>query len=129
MKQMYLPTLAEMREMLGEDLYVKFIWMWREQEQDARAEQRRAKLLGAITQREAAAMPSPMFVRVEPEPEPLPARTLAALLRPPVARLRDTAPASDLDNLIEQVRPQSNEADDEPREALVVAASGRRRRR
>ena len=129
MKQMYLPTLAEMRDMLGEDLYVKFIWMWREQEQDARAEQRRAKLLGAIIQRDAASLPSPMFVRAEPEPQPLPARTLAALLRPPVARFRDTAPASELDNLIEQVRPQPSEADEEPREALMVAGHARRRRR
>jgi len=127
MRQMYLPTLAEMREMLGEDLYVKFIWMWREQEQDVRAQERRARLLGAYAQAAAAPLPSPMFSRAAPQEESkaLPARTLAAaLLRGPVSRV------GELDSLVEQVRPRplSVKEEDEPREALVVAGGGGRRR-
>ena len=59
MRLEYLPTLSEMREMLGEDLYVKFVWMWREQEQDARAIERRQKLLGALTAKRAEPCPHP----------------------------------------------------------------------
>jgi hypothetical protein len=42
MKMEFLPALSEIRQMLGEDLYVKFVWMWREQEQDTRGVERRA---------------------------------------------------------------------------------------
>jgi hypothetical protein len=131
MRLEYLPTLSEMREMLGEDLYVKFVWMWREQEQDARAIERRQKVLGALAAKRAETLPSPMFERLERTPEPSAARAFqAALLRPNVPRLQDGVAVSELDGLLDQIRVDAtaSEQDDPPREA-VAASSGRRRHR
>jgi len=131
MRLIYLPTLSEMREMLGEDLYVKFIWLWREQEQDARTTERRQKLLGAAANKPAPSFPTPMFTRVGAEAAPSAAKAFqAALLRPNMPRIQDGVAVSELDGLLEQIRVDAttNEQNEEPREA-VAAVSGRRHHR
>ena len=131
MRLIYLPTLSEMREMLGDDLYVNFIWMWREQEQDARASERRQKLFAASLTKQPATFPTPMFVRADSEAEPSPAIAFqAALLRPNMPRIQDGMAASELDGLLEQIRSDAtaNEQDEGPREP-VAAISGRRHHR
>ncbi len=129
MKLIYLPTLSEMREMLGDELYVKFVWMWREQEQDARARERRLKLFG-VENRPAASFPSPMFSRAGKPAAPSPAKTFQpAVLRPNLARVQDATPVGELQGVVEQIRPDATalELEDGPLEA--IAASGRRRNR
>ena len=42
MKLVFQPTLFDMRGMLGEQLYVDFIWMWRDSEHKALSQERRA---------------------------------------------------------------------------------------
>lgn len=131
MKLVYLPTLSEMREMLGEDLYVKFIWLWREQEQDARTTERRQKLLGAAVNKPTPSFPTPMFTRADAETVPSPAKAFqAALLRPNIPRIQDGVAVSELDGLLEQIRADAtaHDQDEEPREA-VAAVSGRRHHR
>jgi hypothetical protein len=132
MRLMYLPTLSEMREMLGEELYVKFIWMWREQEQDARAWERRQKLLAEVAIRPAAGtFPTPMFTRAAAVKGPSPAKGFQpAILRPNLSRVEDGMPVSEIDGLLEQIRADATARDleEEPLEA-VGAASGRRRLR
>ncbi len=126
MKLYFQPTLSEMREMLGEDLYIKFVWMWREQEQDARATERRNRLAALVPARESKSWPTPIFSRVEERAASIPVPATAAspvqafqasLLRVP--RNAETIEVGDLAGLIDRAR-------DEPREA---AAGGRRRRR
>ncbi|MGD0191662.1 MAG: hypothetical protein ABSD74_13055 [Rhizomicrobium sp.] len=125
MKLVFLPTLTDMRDMLGEDLYVKFVWMWREQEQDARALERRQRMAAMIPQRQAQSWPMPIFARAErkeerPAPAALPGPAQAfqaTLLRVP--RAGETIEVGDLAGLIDRVR-------EEPREAAI---GGRRRRR
>jgi hypothetical protein len=129
MKLEFLPTLNDMRDMLGEDLYVKFVWMWREQEQDKRALERRQRLAALIPERQSQSWPMPIFARAErksekPAPAIVPAAAQspaqafqAALLRVP--RTGESIEVGDLAGLIDRVR-------EEPRE---VAAGGRRRRR
>jgi len=119
MKLMFMPTLSDMREMLGEDLYVKFVWMWREREQETRAAERRARFAAVTPKHDVHAWPTPAFARVAAT-----AATVApvhafppALLRGP--RLAEGIDMGDLAGLIERVR-------EEPREAAVA---GRRRRR
>ena len=122
MKWMYLPTLADMREMLGEDLYVKMIWAWREQEQDTRARERRARLCELIPERKVESWPAPAFVRAEDRPVPASVQAVQkmAMLRPP--RSGNSIEVGELAGLIE--RASSSEA---PRER-EAAAGGRRRR-
>jgi hypothetical protein len=130
MKLEFLPTLSEIREMLGEDLYVKFVWMWREQDQDARSVERRARYAALLPQAKTKEWPTPVFARAEerespaPLPAALPAPTpaqafQAALLRAP--RLGETIEVGDLAGIIDRVGTR-----EEPRE---VAVGGRRRRR
>ncbi len=120
MSLMYLPTLSEMREMLGEELYVKFVWMWREQEQDVRAAERRARYAAVTPQREVETWPTPVFVRSEERVTPMPAPAFqTALLRG--IRSGDAIEVGDLAGLLEHVG-----AREAPREA---AMAGRRRRR
>lgn len=135
MKLMYLPTLSEMRDMLGEELYVKFVWMWREQDQDTRALERRAKFAAALPKAAVHEWPTPVFARVEERvpvatSEPLDERRLpspaqalqAALLRAP--RLADGIELPQFERVLER----ANGFEDEPRE-VAMAAGGRRRRR
>lgn len=118
MKVIYLPTLSEMRDMLGEELYVKFVWMWREQEQDARSRERRQKFFG-IEHKTATPFPTPMFTRAGMAVEPSPAKAFQpALLRPNLQSVPDGSQGGDYDGVAEQ--------GDGPREA-IAAASGRRR--
>lgn len=96
MKLTFLPTLTDLREMLGDRLYVEFVWMWREQEQTARAQERRAKWADLVPARTAEAWPEPVFARAaSPEPaalpEPIPAQVA---LHPSVQRLLEKAAAS-----------------------------------
>jgi hypothetical protein len=90
MKLTFLPTMTDLREMLGDKLYVEFVWMWREQEQSARAQERRARWSELLPSRSAEEWPQPLFQRVElPVPAVLsdakPAQV--ALLRRGVQRL------------------------------------------
>lgn len=99
MKQMYLPTLSEMREMLGEDLYVRFVWMWREMEQDTRGHERREKLLRLPAAEKAPAFPTPLFTSAGP----LADSSTGDAGEFALARLRKVAVA------LEEVRPRSAE--------------------
>lgn len=125
MKMAFEPTLSEIREMLGEDLYVKFVWMWREQEQDRVAAERRAKLAASVPARKVETWPTPIFARVEeaeraPEPVASAAQAFqAALLRP--ARNEDSIEVGELAGFLDRVG-----AREDTRE---VAMGGRRRRR
>ena len=91
MKPTFLPTLTDLHEMLGDRLYVEFVWMWREQEQAARTQERRAKWAEHIPARNAESWPHPLFTRVEdaePRPEAKPAQV--ALLHPNIQRILET---------------------------------------
>jgi len=68
MKLTFLPTLTDLREMLGDKLYVEFVWMWREQEQNTRSQERRAKLGELAPARTTQAWPQPLYARA-PSPE------------------------------------------------------------
>jgi len=139
---MWLPTLSEMREMLGEELYVKFVWMWRDQEQDSRAIERRAKFAELLPEAKGQAKieewPTPAFSRVDDRlpqkdrqlpalPTPAiasPAQALhAALLRAP--RLSDTIEVKQLEGLLERAGASA----DMEEEREVAIAGGRRGRR
>ncbi|MGH6889242.1 MAG: hypothetical protein ACREHF_08610 [Rhizomicrobium sp.] len=89
MKLTFLPTLTDLREMLGDRLYLEFVWMWREQEQSQRTQERRAKWAEQLPARNAEAWPQPLFTRVETETaaerEVKPAQV--ALLHPNIQRL------------------------------------------
>jgi hypothetical protein len=119
MKMVFGPTLSEMRDMLGEELYVKFVWMWREQDQSARTVERRAKYASAVPERKIESWPTPVFARVADQAMPTPAQAFqAALARTP--RI-DGIEVGELAGFIDRVT-----AREEPREA---AMAGRRRRR
>ena len=88
MKLTFLPTLTDLHEMLGDRLYVEFVWMWREQEQAARTQERRAKWADQAPARNAEAWPYPLFTRVETaqsQPEQMPAQV--ARLHPNIQRI------------------------------------------
>ena len=96
MKLTFLPTLTDLREMLGDRLYVEFVWMWREQEQTARAQERRAKWAEQMPARNAETWPYPLFTRMEAVDalaEPAPAQV--ALLHPNIQRLLEQRTAKD----------------------------------
>lgn len=83
MKLTFLPTLTDMREMLGDKLYLEFIWAWREQEQEKRQKDNRVRWAGQLPERTASTWPQPLVVREiagEELPEPMPAQI--ALLHP-----------------------------------------------
>lgn len=84
MKLTFLPTLTDLHEMLGDRLYVEFVWMWREQEQAARTQERRAKWAEQLPTGNAEAWPHPLFTRIETV-EPKPAQV--ALLHPNIQRI------------------------------------------
>lgn len=89
MKLTFLPTMTDMREMLGERLYVEFVWMWREQEQAKVAQERRAKWADLAPARTIETWAEPVFTRAsaaEPVPIPEP-RTAQVALHPSVQRL------------------------------------------
>ncbi len=100
MKLTFLPTLTDLREMLGDRLYVEFVWMWREQEQAARTQERRAKWAEQMPAPNAETWPYPLFTRVEAvEPrmqdEIKPAQV--ALLHPNIQRILEQRTAKDTD--------------------------------
>src|SRR5205085_10408803 len=77
MKLTFLPTLTDMREMLGDRLYVEFVWAWREQEQEKRQKDNRARWADQLPERTASTWPQPLVVReiaYEELPEPMPAQ-------------------------------------------------------
>jgi hypothetical protein len=84
MKLTFLPTLSDMHEMLGDKLYIEFVWMWREQEQQARIAERRARWTELLPVRQSRSWPQPLVARIETQPEvtgePLPAQ-IAVLQR------------------------------------------------
>jgi len=87
MKLTFLPTLTDLREMLGDRLYVEFVWMWREQEQAARTQERRAKWAEQVPARDSQTWPHPLVARIDlaERPEPKPAQV--ALLHPNIQRM------------------------------------------
>jgi hypothetical protein len=83
MKLTFLPTLTDMREMLGDRLYVEFVWAWRDQEQEKRQKENRSRWAEQLPQRTSDTWPQPLVVREITEdetPEPMPAQV--ALLHP-----------------------------------------------
>ena len=65
MKLTFLPTMTDLREMLGDKLYVEFVWMWREQEQAAPAYGER---LVPVQANVAEQMPLPAsFIKLQTE--------------------------------------------------------------
>lgn len=122
MKMEFLPTLSEIREMLGEDLYVKFVWMWREQEQNTRAVERRALYAAVTPQHNVEAWPTPVFSRVGEHEVPTPAQAFqAAIARVP--RAAEKTEVGELAGFLDRIGAATRE---EPREAVMA---GRRRRR
>ena len=114
MKLTFLPTMTDLREMLGDKLYVEFVWMWREQEQIVRTQERRAKWCEQLPERSAAEWPQPLFQRVEaPEPIRIPEAKPAqvALLRRGVQRLLEQKAVNAPDWM---VAASGSEQDDEP---------------
>ncbi|HEX3666203.1 MAG TPA: hypothetical protein VHU23_13345 [Rhizomicrobium sp.] len=88
MKLTFLPTLTDLREMLGDRLYVEFVWMWREQEQAARTQDRRAKWAGQIPARDVESWPHPLFIRAESAAaQPEAKAGQVALLHPNIQRI------------------------------------------
>lgn len=96
MKLTFLPTLTDLREMLGDRLYVEFVWMWREQVQAARTQDRRAKWTEQMPARNSEAWPYPLFTRVETA-EIRPEQKLAqvALLHPNIQRILEPRAGKD----------------------------------
>jgi hypothetical protein len=89
MKLTFLPTLTDLREMLGDRLYLEFVWMWRDQEQAQRTQERRSKWAEQLPARNAESWPQPLFTRVEAETavEPETRSAQVALLHPNIQRL------------------------------------------
>jgi hypothetical protein len=119
MKLTFLPTLTDLREMLGDRLYVEFVWMWRDQEQTSRAQERRAKWADLVPARNAVAWPEPIFARagsLKPAmlPEPIPAQVA---LHPSVQRLLEQKAAVN--------GPAASVQDDEPGASRARAAAYR----
>jgi|SRR5579871_1312910 len=61
MKMKDWPTLFEIRDMLGKDLYVDFVWMWRDNAQNIRAARRRAEFPVFVPHGNVDIWPTPMF--------------------------------------------------------------------
>jgi hypothetical protein len=116
MKLTFLPTLTDLREMLGDRLYVEFVWMWREQEQESRSQERRARWADQLPVRSAEEWPQPLFTRVEPAEEPVAAQV--ALLHPSLQRLLEQRVVNGPDRKIGQAVQ-----DDEPGLAASRARS------
>jgi len=97
MKLTFLPTLTDLREMLGERLYVEFVWMWREQEQLGRQQECRAKWADQLPARNAVAWPRPLFAKAKTlEPVLAEAKQAqVALLHPSLQRLLDQRTGAD----------------------------------
>jgi hypothetical protein len=121
-----MPTLSEMRGLVGDDLYVNFVWMWREHEQDIRAAERRTRLANVIPQAQTDSWPQPFFARVSnaPLPAAVPASTPSALpvfqsteRRTP--RLGKGIDAGELARVLQRIGASTREA----------ATAGRRSRR
>lgn len=91
MKLTFLPTLTDLREMLGERLYVEFVWMWRQQDQAARTQERRAKWAELTVPQSVGTWPEPAFVRAQQSAPPLRPEQIPAqvALHPSVQRLID----------------------------------------
>lgn len=122
MKLTFLPTLTDLREMLGDRLYVEFVWMWREQEQALRAQERRAKWADQLPVGNSAEWPQPLFSRIEP-PEPVPAKAAqVALLHPSLQRLLDQRTANGPDWKVAQTDEAKDAADRARSVALRSAA-------
>jgi len=122
MKMEFLPALSEIRQMLGEDLYVKFVWMWREQEQDTRAVERRALYAAVTPHHSVEAWPTPVFSRIGEHEIPTPAQAFqAAIARVP--RAGDTIEVGELAGFLDRIGAGARE---EQRESVMA---GRRRRR
>jgi hypothetical protein len=126
MKLTFLPTLTDLHEMLGDRLYVEFVWMWREQEQAARSQERRAKWAEQVPARNTETWPHPLFARVETaerQPDQKPAQV--ALLHPNIQRILDPRNGKDPDWLkgLEANGDESETAATRSRSAALRAAA------
>lgn len=120
MKLTFLPTLTDLREMLGDRLYVEFVWMWRDQEQASRAQERRAKWADQLPVGNSEEWPQPLFTRIE-SPEPVPAKAAqVALLHPSLQRLLDQRAVNGQDWTVAQTG-QDDEAKDAANRARSAA--------
>ena len=91
--------------MLGDRLYVEFVWAWRDQEQEKRQKENRARWADQIPQRTSETWPQPLVVREvgeEEVPEPMPAQV--ALLHPNKRLLEQKKVAADRDAVATRLR-------------------------
>lgn len=125
MKLTFLPTLTDLREMLGDRLYLEFVWMWREQEQAQRTQERRAKWAELLPARNAEAWPQPLFTRVEAEvaAEPVAKPAQVALLHPNIQRLLDQRTVNGADWLQLEPDPEAEAIANRVRAAGYRAAA------
>lgn len=123
MKLTFLPTLTDLREMLGDRLYLEFVWMWREQEQTHRTQERRAKWAEQLPARNAEAWPQPLFTRVEAQPEPAAKPAQVALLHPNIQRLLEQRTANGADWLQLAADPEAEAIANRVRAAGYRAAA------
>ena len=65
MKLVFLPTLTDIQDMLGENLYVDLIWMSRERDHTGLVKERFAKWSSKISARNVGSAPEPIFMRPE----------------------------------------------------------------
>jgi hypothetical protein len=125
MKLVFLPTLADMRDMLGDRLYVEMVWMWRERDQQAHAEERRAKWAAALPARQTQVWPKPVFARAE-SPKPVaadaPGVETLAMLHANVAPTAEPRTGDDLKSFLSQI--QDVQVDRKERVKAVASRRG-----
>lgn len=123
MKLTFLPTLTDMRDMLGDRLYLEFVWMWREQEQTQRSQERRARWAEQLPARTAEAWPQPLYTRAESVPEAGQRPAQVALLHPNIQRLLEQRTVNGADWLKIEPDPEAEALANRVRAAGYRAAA------
>jgi hypothetical protein len=121
MKLVFLPTLTDIRDMLGKNLYVDLIWMSRERDHTGLVKERFAKWSSKISARNVGSAPEPIFKRPEAlDLDPLGAPDSRQLEAPPDAQAQSV---QELTNLLGAARAA------EFSEEYPVRAAAKSRRR
>ena len=116
MKLTFLPTMTDLREMLGERLYIDFVWMWREQEQAKVSQERRAKWADLVPARTTETWPEPLFARARAPVDAVARRE---------GRAAQVALHPSVQRLLEQKLAHEPLQDDEPEAARARSAAYR----
>ncbi|HEY1614133.1 MAG TPA: hypothetical protein VGF97_10625 [Rhizomicrobium sp.] len=66
MRLVFLPTLFDLQNMLGNQTYVDFVWMWREREREKHSRERLDKWLAKMPQREIESLPKRVMPKMTP---------------------------------------------------------------